>query len=83
MALTIEHPDADRLARELADATGEPLATAVLGAIRERLAREAHSDSERARSEIARIQARLAEAPVLDSRSDDEIVGYDAHGLPA
>ena len=83
MALTIEHPDADRLARELADATGETLAGAVLGAIRERLAREALGDSQRARSEIARIQARLAEAPVLDSRTDDEILGYDEHGFPS
>lgn len=31
---------------------------------------------------MLRIQERLARLPVLDSRSADEIVGYDSHGVP-
>ncbi len=40
MALNIKHPEADRLARELAARTGETITQAVLNALRERLKRE-------------------------------------------
>jgi antitoxin VapB len=40
MALSIKNPEADRLARELAAATGETLTEAVLNALRERLTRQ-------------------------------------------
>jgi antitoxin VapB len=40
MALSIKDPDADRLARALAERTGETLTEAVINALRERLERE-------------------------------------------
>jgi antitoxin VapB len=40
MSLNVKHPDAHRLARELADLTGETLTEAVTTALRQRLARE-------------------------------------------
>lgn len=83
MALSIKHPEADRLARELAEATGESLTEAVLRSLRERLQRV--SGRRRAiviREEIARIQRRIAELPILDARSDEEILGYDELGIP-
>ncbi len=40
MALSIKHPEADRLARQLADKTGESLTEAVVVALRERLLRQ-------------------------------------------
>lgn len=40
MALSIKHPEADRLARELAAHTGESLTEAVVQSLRERLLRE-------------------------------------------
>lgn len=40
MTLNIKHPDAHRLAREIASLTGETLTDAVTTALRERLARE-------------------------------------------
>jgi antitoxin VapB len=40
MTLRIKHPAADRLARELAQVTGESLTEAVIKALRERLKRE-------------------------------------------
>ena len=82
MALSIKNPEADRMARELAAATGETITEAVLGAIRARLVRETGWSAEGARAEIARIQERLATSPVLDDRTPDEIIGYDEHGLP-
>jgi antitoxin VapB len=83
MALTIQNPEADRLAHELADATGESLADAVTVAIRERLESvRRHSRREMVHHEVAKIQAFVASLPDLDSRTDDEILGYDEFGLP-
>ena len=83
MALSIKHPEADHLARELAAATGESLTEAVLNALRERLLRQrGKSRSPRVRDELRAIRERCAQYPVLDHRSADEILGYDEHGLP-
>lgn len=82
MALSIKHPEADRLARELARATGESLTEAVTKAIRERLVRKTGRDPAAIRAEIDRIVAEVARLPVLDDRTPDEILGYDEKGLP-
>ena len=82
MALSIKHPEADRLARQLARTTGESITEAVTTAIRERLVRETGWSPEGARAEIDRIVAELARAPILDDRTADEIIGYDENGLP-
>jgi antitoxin VapB len=84
VALSIKDPEADRLARELAARTGETLTEAVVVALRERLARETgRTRSIPLREELAAIRRRCAGLPVLDTRSADEILGYDEHGLPA
>ena len=83
MALSIKHDEADRLARTLARATGETLTDAVVNALRERLDRV--RPAARARQRLTRlraIQRRVAALPTRDRRSADEILGYDAHGLP-
>jgi len=82
MAISIKDPETDRLARELAAATGESLTDAIRTALRERLERESRRGRRRISAEVLRIQERLARLPVLDSRSADEIVGYDSHGVP-
>jgi len=85
MALSIKSQEADRLARELARATGESITDAVVAAIRERLDRERRRQSTRShhfQTRLTRIQQRVANLPVLDSRTPDEIIGYDQHGLP-
>lgn len=83
MALSIKNEEADRLARELAEATGETLTDAVLNALRERLRRvTGRRRSVGLREEIARMQARVARMQVLNERTDDEILGYDEHGIP-
>ena len=83
MALSIKHPEADRLARELARQTGESLTDAVVVALRERLARERRRKrGPRLAEELEAIAARCAALPVLDGRAVDEILGYDDHGLP-
>lgn len=83
MALSIKHPEADRLARELAKSTGEGLTEAVIKALRERLARERPRTSRRRLSEELRtIGERCAALPVIDDRTPDEILDYDERGLP-
>ena len=81
MALSIKHPEADMLARELAARTGETLTEAVIAALRERLKREAGRTRVRRVSEkLGRIGARCASLPVLDDRTPEEILGYDRDG---
>ena len=83
MALSIQDPEAEQLARELAERTGESLTDAVVISLRERLQREHDKNgASRLRDEIRHIGARCAALPVLDPRSPDEILGYDSHGLP-
>ncbi len=83
MSLSIKHPEADRLARELAARTGESLTEAVLNALRERLTREqGRLKTPRLRDELRAIRKRCASLPVLDDRSPEATLGYDEHGLP-
>lgn len=82
MAISIKDPETDRLARALADATGESITAAVRRALEERLERETRRAKPAIATEVRRIQERLARLPMLDARSADEILGYDEHGLP-
>jgi len=83
MALNIKDQRADRLVRELAAETGENLTTAVTVAVTERLERVRGAVPRERRAEmLTQIADRSARRPVRDARSADEILGYDADGLP-
>jgi len=85
MAISLKDPEADRLVREVAARTGETLTTAVIVALRERLARlrgRGRSRSRRLRDDLREIGERCARLPTLDKRPDDEILGFDEHGVP-
>ncbi|HEX2095598.1 MAG TPA: type II toxin-antitoxin system VapB family antitoxin [Longimicrobiaceae bacterium] len=83
MALNIKNLETDRLAHELAEATGESITTAVTRALAERLAAVRKRQAQtRNRAEVADLQAFVASLPDRDSRTPEEILGYDAHGLP-
>lgn len=83
MALNIRNAEAEQLAETLAKLTGETKTEAVTQALRDRLAHLRRERSGRRLADelddIARYCSRL---PVLDSRTPDEILGYDEHGLP-
>ncbi len=84
MALSLKDPETDALARQVAKLTGETLTEAVRTALSERLARERLKRGKPA-DLIARVETiarRHIARPILDSRSDDEIMGYDENGLP-
>ncbi|HEU0080057.1 MAG TPA: type II toxin-antitoxin system VapB family antitoxin [Longimicrobiaceae bacterium] len=83
MALNIKNPEAERLARQLAEATGESITQAVTRALREELIRKTgRKDTAVLRAQLQAIQERFNQRPVLDDRSSDEIIGYDEDGLP-
>jgi antitoxin VapB len=83
MALSIKDPETERLARALAEQTGESLTVATKHALEERLRRLGDPARKRALLEdLEAIRRRWSAMPVLDSRSADEIIGYDENGLP-
>jgi antitoxin VapB len=54
----------------------------VVEEIREGALKEPPLNPEKVRALVEQIQKRVAQLPVLDSRSPDEILGYDEFGLP-
>ncbi len=83
MALSIKSMEAERLAREIAERTGESLTGAIQKALEERLDRlKQQRRSQILASQLEEILRRVDQLPILDSRSPDEILGYDEHGLP-
>jgi antitoxin VapB len=84
MAINIKDDETDRLARELADHTGENLTDAIRTAVRERLLRERqpHTEPDRIAQMLLEIGRACAALPVLDARPAGEILGYDEAGLP-
>ena len=83
MPLNIKDPTTEKFVRELAAAAGESVTTAVRRAAQERLQRVRRQQSGRSlAAEILEIGRRCAALPDLDTRTADEILGYDQHGLP-
>jgi antitoxin VapB len=80
MAITLNDPETDRLAREVAALTGETLTEAVRAALAERLGRERRRRVPGRGGLAQRLKAlgeECAALPDLDARSADEIIGYD------
>jgi antitoxin VapB len=84
MVISIKDPEADRLARRVAQLTGETITEAARNSLRERLAKKEAKkrDIEGLLEEVKTIVDRFVSRPVLDDRSADEILGYDERGLP-
>lgn len=83
MALNIKDTETDRLARELAAATGESITVAARTAIEERLARVRHQRRGTAhRDQLTQIVQRGRARPELDRRPESDLLGYGPDGLP-
>ena len=82
MALSLKDKETDRLAREVAFLTGETLTDAVRTALAERLVRERLRRGQPAQlaDRLAALGHECAALPDFDTRSPDEIVGYDEIG---
>ena len=83
MALSIKDKETERLARVLAERTGESLTLATRRALAERL-RRVGGGARRAAllDDLAEIRRRWRALPVVDHRNAEEIIGYDRNGLP-
>jgi antitoxin VapB len=86
MSLNIKNEDAERLARQLAVATGESVTHAVTVAVRERLDRVRHADEDAMAERTARIRqiAKDAAARWIEPyrSADHGDLLYDQAGLP-
>ena len=83
MALSIRNAKAEQLARQVAAESGENLTQAIINALEERLERlQGRRTVPDTASEIMKISERCRALPDRDPRTPDEILGYDATGLP-
>lgn len=82
MAVTIDNPEVEQLARELAKRTGESVDDAVAAAIRERLDRSRQDREKAVHEALLDFRAEIAKLPIADPRTADQILGYDEFGLP-
>jgi antitoxin VapB len=85
MALNIKSDEAHRLAKALAQTTGTTLTEAVTSALRHRVRAEAARGAEDEAlllAEVGEVQRLVAALPDRDTRPPEEILGYDAFGLP-
>jgi antitoxin VapB len=83
MSLNIKDERTHELARRLAALTGESMTEAVRIAVQERIKRQqAGRGGQPLRERLREIAHHCASLPVIRSRSEDEILGYDERGLP-
>ena len=84
MSLNIKNPATVALVDELARRRGISKTAAIHEALTERLHRLGYGSvvQERLLADMRLIRERVASLPELDSRSDEDIIGYDEHGIP-
>ena len=81
MALNIKDSEAHELARELAEARGTSLTEAVRAALKEALERT-RTPADVTVDTLDELSAHCASLPVRDTRTAEDILGYDEAGLP-
>jgi len=79
--LYIKNPAAHRLARQLSRQRGVTLTDAVIGALEDQL-NASENPKPIDRKKVDALLEKMRALPVMDSRSPDEILGYDEFGLP-
>ena len=81
MALSIKNVEAERLARELAKERGATMTRAVIAALEDALRRtRGPRNAPSMRDAIRESSERCSALPDLDTRTADEILGYDERG---
>ncbi len=83
MPLSIKNDETERLARQVASETGESLTEAIQKALQERWERlKGRRRSRVLAGQVEDLLRRVDALPTLDTRPEDEILGYDEHGMP-
>lgn len=83
MPLSIKNDATERLARQVANETGESLTEAIQKALEERWERlKARRRNRLLPVQLEDVLRRVDALPTIDSRPEDEILGYDENGAP-
>jgi antitoxin VapB len=83
MPLSIKNETTERLARQVANETGESLTEAIQKSLEERLERLKRGHKVRILTgQIEDLLRRVDALPTLDSRPEEEILGYGEDGIP-
>ena len=85
MPLNIKNEDAHRLARKLASLTNSSITEAVIAALQdavEKVQSRARYSEQRLVSGLDEIAELCSELEILDTRTDEEILGYNERGVP-
>jgi antitoxin VapB len=81
MAISIKNDRAEKLARQVASEAGESLTEAVIHSLEERLERlKGRRSAPDLAETLMAIGRRCSSLPDLDTRSAEEILGYDEKG---
>jgi len=86
MALSIKNEELDSRIRRLAELTGKSLTTSLRIAVDNEIARHEQKkakDFAALKAEVRQIQREVAKRALPNPPTDDEILGYDEHGLPS
>ena len=83
MPLFIKNKGTEQLARQVADETGESLTAAIQKSLEERWERlKRRHRSHIVAGQIEDLLWRVDALPTVDSRAEDEILGYGEDGIP-
>jgi antitoxin VapB len=83
MALSLKNPESERSARSLAKRTGKSITEALTMALQDKLKRErTRNGTPGLAAKLMEISRHCAALPDLDTRTPDEILGYDENVLP-
>ena len=87
MGLSIKHEEIERLIRQLANKRRSSMVEAIGVAVQRELEREdevplTDEEVERRMAAVHALQAEIARDGIDYSQTEDEILGYDADGIP-
>ncbi len=85
MGMSIKNAEVERLARKLAKARKISLTEAIRQALTHEVERETGTKKkwdEAKYQRLKKIAEEAASLPIIDERSEDEILGYDQFGIP-
>jgi antitoxin VapB len=82
MALSLKNAELEKLARRRAKRRGETLTEAILSSLRESERNAAQAAKKVTAEDILRLAETVRKLPVLSTRSEDDILGYDERGIP-
>mgnify|MGYP006310270661 CR=1 FL=1 len=85
MPLNVKNEEAHRYAKKLAELTGKSITEVVTRTLKEAYEKERRSRESLTvirKDELDAIAVHCASLPVLDSRTPDEILGYNDIGVP-